>query len=190
MANSIPAGSTNRIGRGRIAAAAMLMLWISDASSDAFAAISPVRYAGSGAPTDAVKDGSEYEDIATGDKYRRVGSAWVNLGAGGAGGAIAADPGDAAAIPVTASASFPFTTGGSGETNTIAAPTFAGQRITLTLDVDGGGNRVVTSAVRINKSGNTAITFADAGDYIALEAVQVASALVWQVAATDGPVLS
>ena len=56
------------------------------------------------------------------------------------------DPGTGEAIPVTVSAHIAMTTGGSGETGTLAAPAVAGQRLTLVLDVDGGGNRVVTAA--------------------------------------------
>lgn len=101
-----------------------------------------------------------------------------------------ADPGDAAAIPVTRSASIAFTTGGSGETGTLAIPAYVGQLLSLTLDVDGGGDRVVTAASAINQTGNTIMTFADAGDHITLIGVQVAGAPVWRILANDGVALS
>jgi hypothetical protein len=99
-----------------------------------------------------------------------------------------ADPGTGVAIPVTRSASVAITTG-AAETNTLAAPSFIGQKMLLTCDVYAVGDRVVTSAVRINQAGNTVMTFGEAGDSIVLEAVQVGGALVWQVTSNDGVAL-
>jgi hypothetical protein len=99
---------------------------------------------------------------------------------------VVADPGDAAAIPVTNSAIIAMTSGASGETGTLAIPTFAGQRLILTLDVDGGGDRVVTAAAAVNTTGNNTLTFGDAGDFLELVGVQVAGALVWRISANDG----
>lgn len=96
-----------------------------------------------------------------------------------------ADPGNAGAIPVTYSGVCAITTGASGETRTLAAPSFVGQRITLTHDVDGGGDAVITSAVAINRTGNNTITFADAGRWIDLVGAQVAGALVWRAVGSD-----
>lgn len=93
---------------------------------------------------------------------------------------LVADPGDAAAIPVNKSVTVPFTTGAGGETGTLAIPTFAGQVIVMSMDVDGGGNRVVTVAGGVNLVGNTVITFASAGESRTLRAAQVAGALVWR----------
>lgn len=102
--------------------------------------------------------------------------------------AALADPGDAAAIPVDRSATIAITTGGSGETNTLAIPTFLGQRMVLILDVDGGGDRVVTAASAINVAGNTIITLATARQNIELEAIQLAGALAWEVVRNNGTV--
>ncbi len=99
-----------------------------------------------------------------------------------------ADPGDAAAIPVTRSASVPITTTGA-ETRTLAIPGLAGITISISMDVD-GGDCVITVAAAINQTGNNTITMDDAGDTIVLTAVQVASALVWRVASNDGCTLS
>ncbi len=101
-----------------------------------------------------------------------------------------ADPGDGVAIPVTRSATVAFTTGGSGETNTIAVPSFIGQRMILCLDVDGGGDRVVTVAQPVNQTGNNTLTFADANDRCILETIQVAGGLVWTLSHNDGVALS
>lgn len=101
-----------------------------------------------------------------------------------------ADPGDGEAIPVAQSAHIAFTTGGAGETGTLAAPTFVGQKLVLALDVDGGGNRVVTAAAAVNQAGNNTLTFADAGDILVLEAVQIGGSPVWRITANDGVALT
>ncbi len=100
-----------------------------------------------------------------------------------------ADPGTGVAIPVTRSASVAITTA-AAETNTLAIPTFVGQRLNLHCTVYAVGDRVVTAAAAINQTGNTIMTFGAAGDAIALEAITVAGALRWQVVANDGVALS
>jgi hypothetical protein len=104
-------------------------------------------------------------------------------------GSALTDPGTAAAIPVTRSASVAIVTAGS-ETNTLAIPAFVGQTLSLYADTYAVGNRVVTSAQRINQAGNTIMTFGAAGDFIKLEAITIAGALRWQVVANDGVALS
>ena len=64
-----------------------------------------------------------------------------------------------------------------------------GQEVTLCFKTD-GGDRVVTAATGINQTGNTVMTFADAGDMIALRAIQSGSNVVWRVMANDGVALS
>lgn len=103
---------------------------------------------------------------------------------------LIADPGTGQAIPVTASGVIAITTGAAGETNTLAAPTRAGQVLVLTCDVHGGGNRVITAAAAINQAGNTIMTFGAAADTILLYATKVAGALVWRVGSNDGVALS
>ena len=98
------------------------------------------------------------------------------------------DPGDAGAIPVTDSGSCAITTAG-GETRTLAVPTFAGQWLSLDLDVD-AGNCVITVAAAVNQAGNTILTGADAGDNILLVGATLGGALVWRVVANDGWALS
>lgn len=102
------------------------------------------------------------------------------------------DPGDAGAIPVSTQHHFvcDLTTGASGETRTMGAPAFPGQCCTLSLNVDGGGDAVVTIAATVNQTGNNTLTLADAGDHIKLEGALKTGALQWRVVANDGVALS
>lgn len=93
------------------------------------------------------------------------------------------------AIPVTHSGSFPITQNGA-ETNTLADPTFLGQTISIFVDTDTSGARVITAASRINQAGNVTITLTEVGDFIKLEAITIGGALKWQVVANDGASLS
>lgn len=101
-----------------------------------------------------------------------------------------ADPGTAQAIPVTRSAYVGMTIGAGAETNTLAIPTFVGQRMVLNADTVGAGTRAITSAQAINQAGNTVMTFAQARDCISLVAIKVGGALRWTVTANDGVALS
>lgn len=104
---------------------------------------------------------------------------------------VLADPGTGVAIPVTRSATVNLTIGSAGaETNTLAIPTFAGQRLILSADTVGTGTRAITCAENINQAANKVMTFAAVRDAIVLEAITVGGALRWQVAANDGVALS
>lgn len=104
---------------------------------------------------------------------------------------LVADPGTAAAIPVTNSIQIDLTIGTGAETNTLAIPTAIGQRILIIADTVGmGGSRAITAAAAINQAGNTIMTFAQAADFIELVAVNTGGALRWRVAANDGVALS
>lgn len=92
-----------------------------------------------------------------------------------------ADPGTGAAIPVTRSSTVMFTVGAGAETNTLAIPTFVGQRITLTVGSIAGGTRAVTAASAINAAGNTVMTFNAARDNCDLRAVKVGGVLAWEI---------
>jgi hypothetical protein len=100
-----------------------------------------------------------------------------------------ADPGHAAAIPVTRSATIAITTA-AAETNTLAIPTFLGQRLVLCMDTRAVGDRVITSAQRIDTAGNTSITLNTAGDALVLQAISIGGALRWQVVVNDGCTLA
>lgn len=93
------------------------------------------------------------------------------------------------AIPVTHSGLFPITQNGA-ETNTLAIPTFLGQELTIFVDTDTSGARVITASQRINQAGNTVITLSDVGDCVVLRAITIGGALRWQVIHNDGAVLS
>jgi hypothetical protein len=101
------------------------------------------------------------------------------------------DPGTGAAIPVLHSATVFITTGATGQTNTLAAPTFAGQVMLLNLVTDGGGDRVVTVADPHIDGTNNTVTMNDAGDAICLIGVKTStSAFGWRLAWNVGCTLS
>jgi hypothetical protein len=101
------------------------------------------------------------------------------------------DPGDGAAVPVTASGTINLTIAESAaETNALAIPTFAGQELAINAGTVGsGGTRVITSAQAVNQTGNTTLTFAASADFILLKAVKIGAALRWRVAVNDGVAL-
>jgi len=102
---------------------------------------------------------------------------------------LLADPGTGVAIPVTRSATVPITTA-AAETNTLAIPTFLGQRLILVCDVWAVGDRVVTVASAVNVTGNNTLTFGIARDAIELKAIQLAGVLAWEVVWNNGVALS
>jgi len=101
---------------------------------------------------------------------------------------VIADPGDAGAIPVTASGNVAITTAGA-ETRTIADPAAVGVTIDITCDVY-VGDAVIASASAINVAGNNRITLGAAGHFARLVSEQVGSAFVWRVTESDGATLS
>lgn len=102
--------------------------------------------------------------------------------------AAIADPGDAAAIPVTASGHVDVVTA-AAETRTLAAPAFKGQQLLLSLKTD-GGDCVITCATTVNQTGNNTITLNDAGDAILLAAKTSGANIRWSVVSNDGAALS
>jgi hypothetical protein len=92
---------------------------------------------------------------------------------------------------VTTSASIALTLAATGETNTLAIPTFVGQQLSLTANtVAGGATRIITASQGVNQTGNTVLTFAQARDTVLLTAITVSGALRWQVVSNDGVALS
>lgn len=99
-------------------------------------------------------------------------------------GRVVADPGASGAIPVTADGLVPLVSAGA-ETRTLAAPAYAGQRLTLCMKTD-GGDITVTCATFLNQAGNNTLVFNDAGDMVNLVAIQVGSNLRWRISGIDG----
>jgi predicted RecA/RadA family phage recombinase len=99
-----------------------------------------------------------------------------------------ADPGNAGAIPVTASGCVAIVTTGA-QTRTLAAPGFAGQELVLAMKTD-GGDCVITCATGVNQTGNNTITMNDAGDTIRLVGIEVGANKRWRVVVNDGCVLT
>ena len=99
-----------------------------------------------------------------------------------------ADPGNAGAIPVTASGHVDIVTA-AAETRTLAAPSFVGQELILSMKTD-GGDCVITVATTINQTGNNTITLNDAGDAVLLVAKASGTNKRWSVAYNDGASLS
>ncbi|MDA8433699.1 MAG: DUF2190 family protein [Nitrospiraceae bacterium] len=99
-----------------------------------------------------------------------------------------ADPGNAQAIPVTASGVVEIVTA-AAETRTLAAPSFLGQLLVLDMKTD-GGDCVITCATTVNQTLNNTVTLNDAGDAVTLIAKSNGANLRWSVLANDGATLS
>jgi predicted RecA/RadA family phage recombinase len=99
-----------------------------------------------------------------------------------------ADPGTAGAIPVTDSGYVDIITA-AAETRTLAAPTYVGQMLLVSLKTD-GGDCVITCATTVNQTGNNTITLNDAGDAVLLVAKTSGANKRWSVVSNDGAALS
>ena len=98
------------------------------------------------------------------------------------------DPGAAGAIPVTDSGHVDLVTA-AAETRTLAAPTYLGQLLLVSLKTD-GGDCVITCATTVNQTGNNTITMGDASDAILLVAKANGANKRWSVVSNDGCALS
>ena len=99
-----------------------------------------------------------------------------------------ADPGAAGAIPVTASGHVDIVTA-AAETRTLAAPSFAGQELLVSMKTD-GGDCVITCVTTVNQTGNNTITLNDAGDAVLLVGKVSGTNKRWSVVSNDGAALS
>ncbi len=136
-------------------------------------------------------EGGTFWDETLDKTYIYDGSAWV---VGGSSTVPITDPGDAGAIPVVPvtqmSAYVALTSGGAGETRTLAIPAGLGQRLQLFVDTDGGGDIVITVASAVDQAGSTIITMGDAGDFIELVSMSVGGTNAWRIAANIGCALT
>ncbi len=106
---------------------------------------------------------------------------------------LIADPGTGQAIPVTADGVCAITVGSAGaETNTVAAPTYIGQRLTICGDVNGSGTRVITLTgnTTILDGTNNTITISAIGQALTMQCIQVGGAKKWSLVVNRGTALS
>ena len=75
------------------------------------------------------------------------------------------------------------------ETRTLAAPTFLGQRLLLSMKTN-GGNCVITCATTVNVAANNTITFSAVQQAVLLIAVANGTNKRWSVVYKDGATLS
>jgi hypothetical protein len=105
--------------------------------------------------------------------------------------AVVADPGTGVAIPVVSSETISLGLSAPGQTNTVAAPTQAGQELLLAVGTFvAGATRVITFATNFNAAGNTVITFSATNQFAMFKAFQVGPSLVWKLIAVSGAALS
>ena len=101
-----------------------------------------------------------------------------------------ADPGNGETIRCKESPQTCGLRSAGAETRTLADPDGPGQQLSLSFAVD-GGDIVITASTAVNQAGNTSLTFADAGDHIKLESVEVAAnSYAWRIVANDGVALA
>jgi hypothetical protein len=101
---------------------------------------------------------------------------------------VSADPGTTGALAIKGSVA--LTSGAGAETRTLAIPAKAGDQLSITMDVDGGGDITATVAASINTTGNNTLLLDTAGGNIVLIGAQVGGALTWRVVANDAVTLS
>jgi hypothetical protein len=105
--------------------------------------------------------------------------------------AVVADPGDAQPIPVVSSETISLGLSAPAQTNTVAAPTQAGQELLLAVGTFvAGATRVITFASGFNAAGNTVITFSATNQFAMFKAFQVGPSLIWKLIAVSGAALS
>lgn len=100
---------------------------------------------------------------------------------------VIADPGTGNAIPVTVSGSVQITIAAPGETNTLAAPSFPGQELSIyCVALSGGGTRAITCGTFLNIADNNTITLEAIGEAVLLVAVEEGAATYrWRVVYQD-----
>lgn len=115
---------------------------------------------------------------------------WQSPQAAGAATNTIADPGTGTAIPVTRSGVCMISVT-ANETNTLANPTFVGQRISISTGATGANTLAITVANSFNDAGNTVITLQGTNrTFVELQGITVSGALRWQILTSSGAALS
>lgn len=99
------------------------------------------------------------------------------------------DPGAGGALPVAKFGNVAMSSV-AAEARSLAAPTFVGQILTLSVATYVGDITVTSTGGAINQAGNTVMTFGSATDSITLIAANVGGVLRWRILANDGVALS
>ncbi len=101
-----------------------------------------------------------------------------------------ADPGASGSITATGNWTVVELVTAASEARSLKDPVKSGQVIILTLKTD-GGDCAVTADTAINTTGNTVITFGDAGDTVVLTSIpNGTSGYKWIITANDTAALS
>lgn len=98
---------------------------------------------------------------------------------------ILGDPGDAGTIVVSQWGQVCPVVTATAETRTLAQPNRPGVQCAVALKTD-GGDLTLTVTGGYNADGDTSITFADAGDWVRFESIDVGGSYYWRVIAQEG----
>ena len=149
-----------------------------------------------------IGDGTDLKSVAVSGDVTIASTGAVTIGAGKVTTAMLADnadvnakkindPGPGEPIPVTGSGYVEIAIGDAAETNSLAAPIFVGQELTIyAVSVDGAGTRTITVASAFNTDGDTTIQLDEAGQTVVLRAIKIGDALAWRVIVADGATLA
>jgi hypothetical protein len=96
---------------------------------------------------------------------------------------------NASAIPANRMNAHVYITTAGAETRTLANPAFVGQKITISMSVD-GGDCVVATASAFNVTGNNRITFDAIRDKVVLSAVPLGASLAWDLDVNNNAALT
>jgi len=96
------------------------------------------------------------------------------------------DPGDDGTITVDRDRAYvPLVTEGASEARSLSDPPVVGCELVLFHKTD-GGDVDVTAVSQIDNSGNTILSFAEAGDWVKLVAVEEGTSLEWRIVGGEG----
>lgn len=98
---------------------------------------------------------------------------------------ILKDPGDAGTITPTMWGQICSVVTTAAQTRTLAQPTKPGVLVTVVLDTD-AGDLTLTVTGGYNNAVDTAITLADAGDFVQFLSVEVGTSYLWRIVGQEG----